>query len=55
MTLTELLKLLNNIKKVHPEAKTAEVMAMDEGGYVTFINFVGYDTKKKHNRILLEE
>jgi hypothetical protein len=55
MILKELIKLLNSIKKAHPEAADADVRAINGEGAVSFIRYVGYDKRHKPARILLEE
>jgi hypothetical protein len=50
MVLKELLKLLNKIKKCHPEAADAVVWNDKHP-----IQYVGYDQKHKPARIKLEE
>jgi len=50
MILRELLKLLNKIKRCHPEAAEANVWSVDAP-----INYVGYDQKHKPSRIKLEQ
>lgn len=56
MILKELLKLLNKIKKCHPEAADADVWGYPEEGRVFPITYVGYDIKKhKPARIKLEQ
>lgn len=48
MILRDLLKLLNKIKQVHPEASNADVYGND-----VLINFVGFDKRHKPHRIKL--
>ncbi len=56
MTLKELLKLLNKIKKVHPEAKDAIVVASSFGENIEFqISNIGYSKKYTKPRLLLED
>lgn len=55
MILSELLKLLNKIKKIHPEAKDAAVIAVNRNGEISHVTFIGYDKKHKPHRIELEE
>ena len=50
MILNELLKLLNKIKKAHPEAAEADVWTDKYP-----VHFVGFDKKHKPSRIKLEE
>jgi hypothetical protein len=54
MLLRELLKLLNKIKKCHPEAADADVWANNKNESFP-ITYVGYDKKHKPSRIKLEE
>jgi hypothetical protein len=51
MFLKELLKLLNKIKKCHPESADADVWVEDDYP----VNFVGYDKRHKPHRIKLEQ
>jgi len=58
MVLKELLRLLRKIKQAHPEAANAEVWSYAEPtseapGYI--ISYVGYDKRRKPNRIKLEQ
>ena len=55
MILRDLLDLLERIAKTHPEALDASIRARDDEGNVLYIKYVGYDTKHKPARILLEE
>lgn len=58
MILRELLKLLNKIKKAHPEAADADVWGApnpDNDGHLFPVTYVGYDKKHKPARIKLEE
>lgn len=58
MILKELLKLLNNIKKVHPEAADADVCAHpdpDSDGRIMHITYVRFDKRHKPARIVLED
>lgn len=54
MILKELQKLLNKIKKCHPEAANAEVWANNDEASFN-INYVGYDKRHKPARIKLEQ
>ena len=50
MVLRELLKLLNKIKKCHPESADADVWTDDY-----LVNFVGFDKRHKPSRVKLEK
>lgn len=57
MTVTDLIKELKAIVKIHPEAKDAYIWAVDFESHVQFpISYIGYD-KKKHKpaRMKLEK
>jgi len=56
MILRELLKLLNKIKKCHPEAADASVWFTSNHENMRFlVSYVGYDQKHKPARIKLED
>jgi hypothetical protein len=55
MILSELLTLLQKIKRCQPEAVDADVWAVDQVGATHPIRFVGFDQKHKPARIKLEE
>lgn len=55
MILRELQKLLNKIKKCHPEADNADVWSVDDKGKTHPVNYVGFDKRHRPNRIKLEQ